>query len=65
MGQILIIYWGKYNSVMNGKSNSTPNGQRGRVTGCKRACGESCEVRPGARGMWKPSAWPASTGLLE
>ena len=31
---------------MIGKSNGLPKEQRGRVTGCKRACGGSREVRP-------------------
>jgi len=35
---------------MIGKSNSTSNGQRGRVTGCKRACGGGCERAPGSAG---------------
>lgn len=36
---------------MNGKSSNPPKGQRGRVTGCKRAYGGGCEVHPGARGV--------------
>jgi len=53
------------NSVMIRKSNSESKGQRGRVTGCKRAYGGDCEVRLGARGMWKPSVRPCVKGLLE
>ena len=50
---------------MIGKSNRPSKGQRGRVTGCKRAYGGTCEVRPGARGMWKPSVRPYVKGFLE
>ncbi|ERK63575.1 hypothetical protein HMPREF1546_02105 [Oscillibacter sp. KLE 1745] len=36
--------------MLIGKSNSTSKEQRGRVTGCKRACGGSCERAPGSAG---------------
>lgn len=52
----------------NGKSNDPTKGQRGHVTGCKRAYGGDREVRPGARGVMAPgvaavigcpAVWPA------
>ena len=46
----------------NGKSNSSTKGQRGHATGCKRAYGGSCEVRPGARGVMAPGV-AADIGL--
>ena len=39
------------------------SGKRGTATGCKPSCGVRQKVRPGARGMWKPAAWPASKAL--
>ena len=55
----------KVNSAMNGKSSGMTDGQRGRATGWKRAHGGGREVRPGARGMWKPPGWSPSSDLLE
>ena len=50
---------------MIGKSNGISKEQRGRVTGCKRACGGGCERAPVSAGDVEALRPACVNGLLE